>query len=355
MTQKKRIDTFNLRSRLKFDFDSGSIWLDENRMLLYHARALEALRSELFQTLGVERARGLLVRMGFASGQQDADLVRSLMASAPPEELIHLGPELHTLEGMVKVDLTDFDFDMETGHFTGEAVWNNSWEAQSHIQRFGISDSPVCWSLIGYASGYISRFMNRLIVFRETQCEGCGDDHCMITGIPGDEWDQDDEYLDYFKPEDIDGQLEVLKDEVSRLKDSLVYRSDPDDLIGNSTAFRAAFDLLSRAASSQITVLLLGETGVGKEVFARWLHDHSDRAGKPFVAVNCGAIPHELIESELFGTQKGAFTGADQARPGRFERADGGDPVSRRGRRVVAGRTGQAAAGAADRRGRTTG
>jgi transcriptional regulator with PAS, ATPase and Fis domain len=82
--------------------------------------------------------------------------------------------------------------------------------------------------------------------------------------------------------------------------------------------------LLERAASSNVTVLLLGETGVGKERFAQALHGISARADKPFVAVNCAAIPDELIESELFGVEKGAFTGAHQARAGRFERANGG-------------------------------
>jgi transcriptional regulator with GAF, ATPase, and Fis domain len=82
--------------------------------------------------------------------------------------------------------------------------------------------------------------------------------------------------------------------------------------------------LLVRAANNQITVLLLGETGVGKELFARALHGLGARRERPFVAVNCAAIPNELVESELFGVEKGAYTGALVSRPGRFERADGG-------------------------------
>ena len=95
-------------------------------------------------------------------------------------------------------------------------------------------------------------------------------------------------------------------------------------LIGVSQGFRAAFELLKSAADSAITVLLLGETGVGKEMFARWLHDNGPRAKGPFIAVNCAAIPHDLIEAELFGVEKGAYTGAQLARAGRFERAHGG-------------------------------
>jgi transcriptional regulator with GAF, ATPase, and Fis domain len=88
--------------------------------------------------------------------------------------------------------------------------------------------------------------------------------------------------------------------------------------------FDAAAGLLRKAAATHVTVLLTGETGVGKERFARALHAMSPRAGKPFVAVNCAALPAELIESELFGVEKGAYTGAGSARAGRFERADGG-------------------------------
>jgi transcriptional regulator with GAF, ATPase, and Fis domain len=95
-------------------------------------------------------------------------------------------------------------------------------------------------------------------------------------------------------------------------------------MVGSSPGFRAAYELLRQASTSRIAVLLLGETGVGKEMFARSLHELSPRRDRPFVAVNCAAIPHDLVESELFGVEKGAYTGALTSRPGRFERADGG-------------------------------
>jgi transcriptional regulator with GAF, ATPase, and Fis domain len=95
-------------------------------------------------------------------------------------------------------------------------------------------------------------------------------------------------------------------------------------MVGISPGFRTAYNLLKPAAGSNITVLLLGETGVGKELFARALHEMGVRRERPFVAVNCAAIPQDLVESELFGVEKGAYTGALVSRPGRFERADGG-------------------------------
>ncbi len=95
-------------------------------------------------------------------------------------------------------------------------------------------------------------------------------------------------------------------------------------IIGRSPAMQQLFRTLGRVAASDLTVLITGESGTGKELVARALHERSQRAGKPFVAINTAAIPSELLESELFGHEKGAFTGADRSRAGRFEQADGG-------------------------------
>jgi len=101
-------------------------------------------------------------------------------------------------------------------------------------------------------------------------------------------------------------------------------RDDKSLLIGRSQAMQQLFRTLGRVAASDLTVLITGESGTGKEMVARALHEQSPRAGKPFIAINTAAIPAELLESELFGHEKGAFTGADKARAGRFEQADGG-------------------------------
>jgi len=323
MSEQRLIEHFNLRSRLRFNIEKGQIWLDENRMLLLHARAMGALRKELFDSLGPLRARGLLLRMGFMSGQQDAELASKLFGAGDNYDVFRIGPELHAFEGLVKAEITQADIDWEAGSFFGEVEWEGSWEAESHIQQFGVGHDAACWSLVGYASGYTTRFFKRLIVFRETQCVCKGDPKCVIVGKPAEAWGEDP-YLQHFKPENLDWKLQEMEAELAELRGQLRERHEPGRLVGTSASFRAAFALLSKAASSPINVLLLGETGVGKEVFARWLHENSDRREQPFIAVNCAAIPHDLIESELFGVQKGAYTGAQQSRPGRFERADGG-------------------------------
>ncbi len=116
----------------------------------------------------------------------------------------------------------------------------------------------------------------------------------------------------------------ALKGEVDRLKKHQSGRTTFDDLIGASAPMAMVKRLGERAAKSSIPILITGESGVGKEVIARAVHGSSDRAGKPFVAVNCGAIPENLVESILFGHEKGSFTGATDRHLGKFQEANGG-------------------------------
>jgi DNA-binding NtrC family response regulator len=315
----------DLRACVHFCGETGQIWLHEHRMLLIHAEAQASLRKELINTLGMDRARGLLTRMGYESGLRDAELVRTRTTALSDRDGFMTGPQLHSLEGIVKVTQIRLEIDRAAGKFYGEFLWEHSWEGQWHRHYFGVHSEPVCWTQIGYACGYTSAFMGRPILYKEVECAGMGNDHCRIIGKPVEEWEDASEYADFFNHESIAEQLIDLQTQVADLRSTIGEKEVlPADMIGNSPAFRAAYELLKQAAASQITVLLLGETGVGKEVFARTLHERGARRSAPFIAINCAAIPHDLVESELFGVEKGAFTGALAARPGRFERADGG-------------------------------
>jgi DNA-binding NtrC family response regulator len=315
----------DLRTQVHFCVETGQIWLHEHRMLLVHAEAQATLREELIETLGMAHAKGLLTRMGYASGMRDAELTRTRSPSASDMEVFMTGPKLHMLEGKVKVTPVKVEFDRAAGKFFGEFLWENSWEAQWHLRHYGVQSDPVCWSQIGYACGYTSAFMGRPILYKETECFGMGDGNCRIVGKPIEEWEDVTEHARFFSRESIADQLIDLQNQVVQLRSAIGKKEKlPSDIMGNSPAFHIAYDLLNKAADSQITVLLLGETGVGKEVFARSLHDMGPRRGKSFIAINCAAIPHDLVESELFGVEKGAYTGALASRPGRFERASGG-------------------------------
>jgi DNA-binding NtrC family response regulator len=119
-------------------------------------------------------------------------------------------------------------------------------------------------------------------------------------------------------------EVRALRDENRRLKEQLGRRYEFDNIIGRSPAMQEIFATIERVAPTRATVLLAGESGVGKDLIARAIHFHSPRRDRPLVKINCSAIPENLMESELFGYEKGAFTGAQTSKPGKFEQADTG-------------------------------
>lgn len=311
-----------LASRIHFDTKEGHIWLDDQRMVLLHGSAIGVLRQELIESLGIDKARGLLSRLGYNSGSRDAELARRLWGNAKPLDAMSIGPMLHMLEGIGRVETVFMEVDTEHGHFSGEFHWHGSIEAEEHIHSYGIGASPVCWQQVAYASGFVSRFMGRPVMFREMQCKAQGAAHCTISGKPVELWKDAEEDLRSLRADALTSGLSAFSDagKISN-RHSLL---DDVDVVGVSASFNAVCHMVRRAAQSQSTVLFLGESGVGKEVLARSLHRIGPRAQGPFVALNCAALPEELVESELFGVERGAFTGAIGSREGRFERAHGG-------------------------------
>ncbi len=135
------------------------------------------------------------------------------------------------------------------------------------------------------------------------------------------------EYLP--KPFDVDEAVELARRAVQHRREQspgtvIEALAEETEIIGEAPSMQEVFRAIGRLARSNITVLINGESGTGKELVARALHRHSPRADKPFIALNTAAIPHDLLESELFGHERGAFTGAQSSRQGRFEQADGG-------------------------------
>lgn len=312
--------------------DSGIIQFMGQRVLIFDALALGLLREELITTLGLSAARGILTRFGYAHGWRTAELLRRDYPEFFKDGWS--GPHLHALHGLV-TPATHSRSDGEGEKALVEGTWHDSYEAEQHRLHFGLSSEPTCWTLTGFASGFVSNRTGREVYFLETTCCGMGDPICKIEGRFKEKWGESIiSELTYYHMDSVDAVLAELMAKVKDVEKELKKRQrqlscfdmENDLPCGScrSPAMLKTIDLAKRVARTDSSVVISGETGVGKERIARFLHDSSLRSSRPFVAINCGALTESLLESELFGYAKGAFTGAVKDTIGLFEAANGG-------------------------------
>jgi transcriptional regulator with PAS, ATPase and Fis domain len=245
------------------------------------------------------------------------------------------GARVHALGGLFRIEAGSPDPTAAEG-----SMVVSSYEAEQHLLHFGRSDTATCWTICGLMSGYLSRTSGVEIYVLEDRCIGKGDAVCHLVGRTRDAWGEERSHeLCFFEPTHLKGCLDVsltrvtetLKRAERKLREhrrALIrvarHFEDPMGICAKSPAMRRVVDLARRVAKVDSTVLITGESGAGKERIARLLHEESTRAAGPFIAVNCGAIAETLLEAELFGHARGAFTGANQDRAGLFEAANGG-------------------------------
>ncbi len=338
--------TLHLAELLDFRPDQGIIRLHEQRVVILSAAAMGLMRKELVDTLGAEAARRVLLRFGFADGYHDAVNLRARSNWADPLDGLRSGAMLHTLEGIVRADVRRAEYDEESGRFEEEVTWHDSYEAEQHVHHYGKSAGPVCWSLVGYSSGFVSACLGKEIYFRETACVGQGERHCSAIGRDANSWGAESEAIRAdFQAASLGHEVERLREAVGKRlreldrRERLLERRERElDLlrervnrhaaakrfVAGSRAMQDVLELAARVAPLDTTVLVYGESGTGKEFIVRLIHDQSPRAAAPFVSINCAALTETLLESELFGHVRGAFTGAVRDKAGLFEVAGSG-------------------------------
>ncbi|QEM69921.1 sigma-54-dependent Fis family transcriptional regulator [Geobacter sp. FeAm09] len=329
----EEIKDVNLEHLLTYDSANGIVRLMDRRVLLFDATALGLLRAELIKTLGHTAARTILTRFGYAHGWRTAEVQRAQYPHIYNN--LHGGAYIHGLCGLTK----SYDFQHTDG--TGpeplfQVKWANSFEVEQHLLYIGKAEEAVCWTLTGFASGYESYKKGREVYFIERECTAKGDATCQMEGRYKEQWGPEyKEQLSFYCLSSVDEKLQELTKKLKKTEHNIASRqrqlgllekTDEEQfgVIIRSKAMKQVIDLAKHVARVNAPAIVMGESGTGKERISQIIHSQSNRKAKPFIAVNCGALTESLLESELFGHAKGAFTGADRDRPGIFEEACGG-------------------------------
>lgn len=306
-----------------------------NRILMVARTSLARLREDLIKSIGPEKTSVILFRYGIEAGIASALTMMEMYDFESEEELLTVGGFLKASSGRAQVTFHEIRFDADGMLCTLSATCRDSSEAYPWRTQAQKSSYPVCAILTGMISGYASTVCGREVLVREVSCEAQGHDHCTFTWRAGEEADGGHHalVLDNLS-EEITRLQETLKqsrDELERqhaeivtLRQEVRKRHGDPEIIFRSRAMDRVLMLAEKAAPTRATILLEGESGTGKEVIARFIHRHSETADEPFLAVNCAALPAQLLESELFGHVKGAFTGADTHKKGLFIEAKQG-------------------------------
>ncbi len=326
----------DFRELLSFSPSGGPIRFLGQRALVVDSAALALQRKELIDLLGYTAARTVITRSAYAHGWRIAETIKNEL----PDVFLQakegkLGPLLTALHGFCRIKESQRS-DGEGDEPLVITSILDSIEVEQHRLFFETAEESVCWSFAGFASGYVSYIQGREVYFIEDKCCGKGDDCCRVIGRYKEKWGEELPQLSYYQIKSVQDSCIGIARHLAKVQKPIIgsrlefgFLQDVSEyktvrITTQSQAMQKTLEIAQRIAKVDSSVVISGESGVGKERMAQLMHEKSSRATKPFLAVNCGAMTETLLDSELFGHAKGAFTGADRDHQGLFEAASGG-------------------------------
>jgi len=179
---------FDLSKDMKFSPQTGVTSFRNSRLIILDANALGLLRQTVVDRLGAEKGRALFLKFGYQNGYSDFLQMKLAYQFDSEMDLLASGPVIHSWEGIVQATPKEIRFDHASGEFFFTGVWTNSYEAEQHLCFHKAGKEPVCWTLMGYASGWCTAFFGKRLIAIEPLCAGKGDEHCEWKIQPETAW-----------------------------------------------------------------------------------------------------------------------------------------------------------------------
>ena len=330
-----------LNELLSHDIESGLPAFGSDRLLILKGSHLVELLLYLSDHVSMDRMEPILCRFGFKTGISMAISAAGLKDYTTPEAWMHAGFLLARLAGIANTGHVRIDCDHPAEQVEFSGAWRNSISVSSWMSRHDeLSQYPVCSFICAIYSGIASAVMGHEVIVRESYCQAMGHTDCVFEGRSARGWGS---LADQLRPFPIEASENLDFAEIRR-RARHNHQTRPGSLQGvaiapirdcspigaadgfvyRSREMHQALTLARKVAPTHSSVLILGESGVGKEMIARFIHRNSSAGNNCFMAVNCAALPQPLLESELFGHAKGAFTGAETSHKGLFVEAGEG-------------------------------